>query len=358
MSTVSTSRELRSSVPDDPRWSVLLSRQATGDAFVYGVKTTGVFCRPDCASRIPKPANVIFFGSSTEALAAGFRPCKRCQPTGRDWRQELDAKIARACLELERSGPDFRLSSLAKSLGLSRFHFQRIFKKVVGLSPKQYQSEHRLKRFKRHLRQAKDVTTAIYSSGFGSAPRAYENVTQKLGMTPRQYRQGGEGEVISFTVQQTPIGQALIALSERGVCSIELGKTRAELITDLKASFWRAKLVENNKKLEGHVRQLLAHLEWPERALDFPLDIRGTAFQQQVWKALQQIKPGQTGTYLDLAQKVGKPKAVRAVASACAANMLALAVPCHRVVRSDGGLGGYRWGLSRKRLLLRNEKKG
>jgi len=334
------------------RWQALLARKAAPNAFYYAVKTTGIFCRPNCHSRLPSRANVVFFATPSEALAAGFRPCKRCQPGAQSIEEELTSKLARACRLLEQEPANGSLGWVAKSVGLSPSHFHRLFKQHLGVTPKAYSAMHLTNRFKHELQRHDEVTSALYEAGFCSTSRAYDRVSSKLGMTPRQYLKGGPGVVISFALQKTAIGWILVALSGQGVCAIEIGNSTREIRRRLRDVFPRAKLQEDNARLAGHIRKILDCLKTPERGLKLPLDIRGTAFQRRVWEALQQIPPGQNLSYQAIAQSIGRSQAVRAVANACAANRLALAIPCHRAVRQDGKLGGYRWGLARKRALL------
>lgn len=341
----------------EARWAAVKTRNhdASG-AFVYGVSTTRIFCRPNCRSRLPRRENVRFFDSPAEALQAGFRPCKRCQPNGPAWEQEVDSRISRACRLLEEKEGDVTLGALAKSAGFSPFYFHRLFKARLGITPRQYQQQHRLRQFKSRLRSSQTISTAIYDAGFGSATRAYAGIGTKLGMSPRQYRQGGAGTQISFSVKQTVFGWCLIAATNRGVCAIDFGGNPKELRQRLSSEFPQATLGEDPRSVAGHFDRLADYLANPGRGLSLPLDLKGTAFQCRVWQALREIPTGQTVSYTDLARSVGKPGAVRAVASACGANRVALAVPCHRALRGDGKLGGYRWGLERKRQLLHREK--
>ncbi|HEY5909731.1 MAG TPA: bifunctional DNA-binding transcriptional regulator/O6-methylguanine-DNA methyltransferase Ada [Verrucomicrobiae bacterium] len=340
----------------DERWLALANHTGGPDAFYYGVKTTGVFCRPNCRSRLPNRQNVWFFATPAEALAAGFRPCKRCQPGGTDWEEALSEKVSRACRLIEQADDQGSLGSLAKSVGLSVSHFHRLFKRCLGVTPKAYKAMHRMNRFRRELHRREDVTAALYGAGFGSASRAYDGVAAKLGMTPRQYLKGGPGVVIAFALQKTSLGWLLVALSERGVCAIELGGSARELRDRLGTHFPHATLHEDRFDLAGPIRRVVRFLDAPKEGLSLPLDIRGTAFQRRVWQALQAIPPGKTLSYQAIAREIGHPGATRAVGSACAANRLALAIPCHRAVRQDGTLGGYRWGVARKRALLDLEK--
>ena len=341
---------------DDARWQALHEGRTTPDPFYYAVKTTGIFCRPGCRSRLPKRANVLFFATPAEALAAGFRPCKRCQPATETVEQDLARRLSRACRILEHQSEDNSVASVARAVGLSSSHFHRLFKRCLGVTPKAYASMHRINHFKHQLHWQANVTAALHEAGFNSSSRAYDRVGAKLGMTPRQFSKGGHGVRMVFAVQKTSLGWVLIARSEQGVCSIDIADNSYALRKRLSALFPQAKLEEDNEVLAPYMHELLRYLETPRSGLQLPLDIRGTAFQRRVWAALREIPPGRTLTYRQLARKIGRPSAVRAVAGACAANTLALAVPCHRAVRQDGRLGGYRWGLSRKRALLRREK--
>lgn len=341
----------------DARWQALVERNGeTGDAFVYGVRTTGVFCRPTCRSRLPRRENVRFFASSAEALQAGFRPCKRCQPEGPGWAEESAARISRACKRLEEEEGKVSLDTLAKSAGYSRFHFHRLFKLRVGVTPAQYQRTQRLRRFKSELRRGRSVSAAIYETGFGSSSRAYEGAARNLGMSPARYRAGGAGTEIAFGVGSTPLGLGLIGITERGVCALAFGRNAGQLRRRLRMEFPQATLRESGEILAPYFVRLREYLESPSGMLALPLDCRGTAFQCRVWQALRKVPAGQTVSYKEMAKRVGKPRAVRAVASACAANRIALAIPCHRAVRADGALGGYRWGLKRKSRLLQAER--
>jgi AraC family transcriptional regulator, regulatory protein of adaptative response / methylated-DNA-[protein]-cysteine methyltransferase len=341
---------------DDSRWQAVLERKPEAEgAFYYGVKTTGVFCRPNCHSRLPQRGNVVFFNSASEALAAGFRSCKRCQPNAASYRTELDERIKNACRLLEQPESKLPLSELAGKVGMSAFHFHRLFKSRLGITPKQYQAAHRMDRFKDQLRRNGSVTTALYEAGFGGPSRAYEQVGSKLGMSPRQYQKGGEGVGISFATQRTALGWVLVAATPRGVCALQIGSNPAKLRANLTADFPRARLREHRAALRDYLRIVEGYLAAPGRGLAFPLDIQGTAFQRLVWGALQKVPAGSTASYQQIARRIGAPRAVRAVAGACAANPVALAVPCHRIVRANGALGGYRWGLETKRRLLKQE---
>ncbi len=338
----------------DPRWKTLLAR-AEGD-FVYGVSTTGIYCRPTCPSRLAKPHHVSFYDNADAAEAAGFRPCLRCHPRTQGLPELHTELVTRACRLLEDAEEAPDLASLAAEIGLSKHHFQRIFKQVTGLTPKAYARGLRAQRLRAALVEQQPVTQAIYAAGYQSQSRFYEESQQLLGMSASQYRAGGERARIQFAVGQCSLGAILVARSERGLCAILLDDEPETLVKDLQARFPKAELIGGDKDFEQWVAQVTGFVEAPRLGLALPLDIRGTAFQQRVWQALTDIPPGSTASYADIAERLGNPKAVRAVAGACAANALAVAIPCHRVVRSDGGLSGYRWGVERKRRLLERER--
>ena len=341
---------------DDSRWRAVTTRDAAADGrFYYSVSTTGVFCRPSCASRCPRREHVRFHGSTAEALCAGYRPCLRCRPTGESLAQKHVALVTEACALLDSTTAAVPLATLAARAGLSPYHFHRLFKRVTGVTPREFADARRRARLDGALRKQVRITDAIYDAGFGSAGHFYANAGAALGMTPRQYRSGGENMDIQYAVSRCSLGRVLVAQSTRGVCAILLGDDAGTLVRDLEARFPRARLVMGRRALDASLRAVVAHLDAPESALDVPLDVRGTAFQQRVWRALRDIAPGTTRTYADIARALDRPTAARAVAAACAANPLAVAVPCHRVVRGDGSLAGYRWGVDRKKELLRRE---
>lgn len=342
----------------DKRWAAVIARDPAYDGtFYYSVATTGVYCRPTCAARRPRRENVRFHATCADAEAAGFRPCKRCKPNAPALSQEQAAKVARACrlIETAREAPD--LVSLAKSANLSPFHFHRLFKAMTGVTPKAYATACRQNRIRDQLKRSRSVTEAIYESGFGSAGRFYAASNKILGMTPSHYRTGGADTELRFAVGQCSLGAILVAASPKGVAAILMGDDPAALVRDLQDRFPRAELIGGDKGFEALVAKVIGYVESPGASLDLPLDVRGTAFQQRVWAALRDIPAGTTATYAEIAQRIGAPRAVRAVAGACAANPVAVAIPCHRVVRSDGSLSGYRWGTARKRALLRKEAK-
>lgn len=340
----------------DARWAAIVARNPQVDGqFYYSVKTTGVYCRPSCAARLPRPGHVQFHATRQEAEQAGFRPCKRCRPDQPSPGERQAAKIAEACRLIEESQEPPKLAQLAARAGLSVHHFHRLFKAVAGLTPKAYAAAHRARRVRRTLAGGGTVTEAIYDAGYNSNGRFYETSNEVLGMTPSNYRAGGASTEIRFAVGECSLGSILVARSERGVCAILLGDDPDELTRDLQDRFPRATLIGGDAEFEQVVAQVVGLVEAPGRGLELPLDVRGTAFQQRVWQALQKIPAGSTASYAEIARRIGSPQAVRAVAQACGANALAVAIPCHRVVRHDGALSGYRWGVERKRALLERE---
>jgi AraC family transcriptional regulator of adaptative response/methylated-DNA-[protein]-cysteine methyltransferase len=358
-STVNTSvNNASSSVATlrDPRWALVVARDAKADGrFYYSVRTTGVYCRPSCAARLPRPENVRFHASREAAERAGFRPCNRCRPERPPLAARHAATIAAACRLIEKADTVPALEELAKRVAMSPYHFHRTFRKITGVTPRQYAAAHRAQRVRRALDRGRTITAAIHDAGYGSSSRFYEQSNALLGMTPRDYRAGGVSAEIRFAVGQCSLGALLVAASERGVCAIALGDDPDALARGLQDRFPRARLIGGDRRFERLVATVVGFVDAPATGLDLPLDVRGTAFQQRVWRALCAIRPGRTATYAEIARRIGAPKAVRAVARACAANALAVAIPCHRVVRSDGGLSGYRWGVERKRALLRKE---
>ena len=341
----------------DPRWAAVQARSAAADgSFWYSVQSTGVYCRPSCAARTPRPENVRFHASCAEAEAAGFRPCQRCRPQQPSATAHHAALVTQACriLEAEDTVP---LDALAARVGLSSSHLHRIFKQVTGLTPKAYAAAQREQRVRSALTQSSSdtVTEAIYGAGYQSSSRFYEKSAQVLGMTPGRYRAGGVAQQIRFAVGQCALGAILVAHSGQGLCAILLGDDPDALVRDLQDRFAQAELVGGDAGYESLVARVVAFVEAPGQGLDLPLDVQGTAFQQRVWQALRSIPAGQTASYAEIAARIGAPTATRAVAQACGANALAVAIPCHRVVRSDGALSGYRWGVERKRALLARE---
>ncbi|HUZ72476.1 MAG TPA: bifunctional DNA-binding transcriptional regulator/O6-methylguanine-DNA methyltransferase Ada [Stellaceae bacterium] len=340
----------------DERWQAVMRRDRSADGhFYYSVATTGVYCRPSCAARRPLRANVRFHRDPEAAERAGFRPCQRCRPNGPGLERAHAAAVARACRLIATAEELPSLAALAEAAGLSRFHFHRVFKAMTGVTPRQYASQHRAQRVRAGLRGGGTVTAAIYDAGFNSNGRFYAAASDMLGMTPRRYRAGGPGAAIRFAVGQCSLGAILVAATEKGVAAILLGDDPAKLVEELQDRFPKADLVGGDRAFERLVATVVGFVETPAAGLDLPLDVRGTAFQQQVWQALRRIPAGATATYGEIARRIDRPEAVRAVGQACAANPLAVAIPCHRVVRHDGGLSGYRWGIERKRELLRRE---
>ncbi|WKN21538.1 bifunctional DNA-binding transcriptional regulator/O6-methylguanine-DNA methyltransferase Ada [Azotobacter vinelandii] len=341
----------------DPRWSALLARDPAADGrFVYSVRTTGVYCRPVCPARRPRPENVDFHASALDAERAGFRPCRRCRPERRSPARERAAKVAALCRFIESAERPPDLEELARRAGWSRWHLQRTFKAITGLSPRAYAEAQRAGRLRRELARGAPVTDALYAAGYGSSGRFYAQADASLGMSAGSYRKGGAGRAIRFAVGQCSLGAILVAQSERGICAILLGDDPEALLRDLQERFHAAELIGGDAGFEELVARVVGFVEAPRLGLDLPLDIRGTAFQMRVWEVLRRIPPGTTLDYAEVAELVGAPRAVRAVAGACAANALAVAIPCHRVVRRGGGLGGYRWGVERKRALLERER--
>jgi AraC family transcriptional regulator, regulatory protein of adaptative response / methylated-DNA-[protein]-cysteine methyltransferase len=344
------------SVADDPRWARIVARDKTADGqFWYSVATTGVYCRPSCPSRTANLENVQLHDTLVSARATGFRPCKRCNPDGPSIEAANAAIAARACRIIEESEEEPSLEDLAAAVERSPSYFHRVFKAATGLTPKDYAAAERAKKVRQGLASGNSVTNAIYGAGFNSSGRFYEKSTGMLGMTPSQYRAGGANEDIKFAVGQTSLGAILVASSKKGVAAILLGDDPDELVRNLHDRFPKARLIGADRDYEDLVARVVGFVEAPGIGLDLPLDVRGTVFQQRVWQALQEVPIGETVSYAEIARRMGSPKAIRAVAGACAANKLAVAIPCHRVVRNDGSLSGYAWGVERKRALLDRE---
>jgi AraC family transcriptional regulator of adaptative response/methylated-DNA-[protein]-cysteine methyltransferase len=343
---------------DDARWLAVTTRDRGADGrFVYGVLTTGVFCRPSCPSRQALRRNVAFFDDADQARAAGLRPCRRCQPTGPDVAAQQAALVAQACRVIDATTEPPTLQGLADQLAVSRFHLHRVFKAHTGITPRAYAAARRSQRVRTGLAAGAPVTTAIYDAGFGSSSRFYESAADRLGMTATEMRRGGAGLDIRVAVAGCTLGHVLVAATERGVCTIELGDGPDELLDRFGGRFHAAHLLPADSAFQQLVADVVALVDRPGRpSAELPLDVRGTAFQERVWQALREVPPGSTVTYAELAARVGAPDGARAVASACAANRLAVAIPCHRVVRSDGSLAGYRWGVERKAALLERER--
>ena len=343
---------------DDPRWAAVAGRDAACDGeFFYAVRTTGVYCRPSCAARTPRPENVEFHATAEAAERAGYRPCRRCRPDLPPLATRQAALVADLCRHIEAAEAPPSLADLARIAGLSEFHLLRVFKRVTGVTPKAYASAQRGKRLRTELDRGAKVTEAIYAAGYGSSGGFYRESDRRLGMVPKRYRGSGADMSIRFAVGQCSLGAILVAASARGVCAILLGDEPEALLRQLQERFAHARFIGADAEFEQWVARVVGFVEAPRLGLDLPLDLRGTAFQQRVWQALQQIPPGTTASYGEIARRIGAPRAVRAVAGACAANPLAVAIPCHRVVQRDGGLAGYRWGIERKRALLERESR-
>lgn len=342
---------------EDPRWAAIVARDPKADGlFVYGVKTTGVYCRPSSASRLPRPENIQFFDTPAQAEAAGYRASKRAAGDQTQLAAQHAQLVADACRHIEQADTPPSLNALALQANLSPFHFHRVFKAVTGLTPKGYASAHRSRKVRDSLKASHSVTDALYDAGFNSNSRFYESANQLLGMTPSDYKAGGTNNAILFAVGQCSLGAILVAQSARGVCAILLGDDPDRLVRDLQDQFPKAELVGADQRFEQRVAQVVGFIEAPALGLDLPLDLRGTAFQERVWQALREIPPGSTASYAQIAERIGAPTSFRAVAQACGANSLAVAIPCHRVVRSNGELSGYRWGVERKQQLLAREQ--
>ena len=349
----------RAAVVGDPRWAAVLARDPAADGkFYYSVQTTGVYCRPSCAARLAKPEHVRFHATPEEAEQAGFRPCKRCTPGEPSLAEQHAALVTEACRIIETAENPPRLRDLAEQLGLSPYHFHRVFRQVTGLTPRGYAAAQRAQRVRNGLTQSRTVTEAIFDAGYTASSRFYEVSHEVLGMKATTYSAGGADTEIRFAIGQCSLGAILVAASERGVCAILLGDDPDHLARDLQDQFPHAHLIGGDSQFESLVARIVGFVEAPATGLDLPLDVRGTAFQQRVWQALCRIPSGATITYSELAQAIGAPTAARAVAQACAANPLAVAIPCHRVVRTDGSLSGYRWGVDRKAALLAKEAVG
>jgi AraC family transcriptional regulator, regulatory protein of adaptative response / methylated-DNA-[protein]-cysteine methyltransferase len=349
-------------VEDDLRWQAVAERDAGQDGqFVYAVRSTGIYCRPSCASRRPRREQVRFFTGGEEARAAGFRACKRCQPDQALTVDQAAALVEQACRRIDAqieagSEAGASLEFLAQALHVSPSHLHRLFKAATGLTPHQYAAGRRLQRFKEHVRAGQDLTGALYESGYSSTSRLYENAVEKLGMTPAVYRRGGLGMNIAYTIVDTVLGRMLVAATPQGVCAVSFGEQDAVLEQQLRAEYPAAQIAPDAERLAGWIQALVAHLAGQRPDLALPLDLQATAFQLRVWEELRRIPYGETRTYAQVAEAIGQPSAVRAVANACAANPAVLVTPCHRVVRSDGSLGGYRYGVERKQKLLDKEQ--
>jgi len=342
---------------DDIRWNAVSENNSNADgAFYYAVITTGIYCRPSCKSKLPNRDNVEYFTTCGDAEVAGYRACKRCRPTATSKVGETEQKIIQSCRIIEESETSIKLDDLATKVNLSPYHFHRLFKKIVGITPKQYTSRHRSQRFQKSLKSSPSVTDAIYSAGYGSSGSAYDKNRDQLAMKPKVYRKGADGLTLTYGITQCFLGWVIIAATDRGICAIEFGDNSDILPEQVQARFPNAQLQKADIGFKTLIKEVIDFIESPEGTFQVPLDIQGTAFQQQVWEVLRQIKSGQTMSYTDVAERIGKPNAVRAVASACASNKLAVVIPCHRVVSKTGKMGGYRWGTERKKKLLQLEK--
>ncbi|MCL4183239.1 MAG: bifunctional DNA-binding transcriptional regulator/O6-methylguanine-DNA methyltransferase Ada [Burkholderiaceae bacterium] len=342
---------------EDARWRAVSSRDARADGtFFYAVRTTGVYCRPTCPSRRARRENVSFFETCEQAEAAGYRPCRRCAPDAASQAERNAAMVREACCLIEAADEPPKLDALATAFGLSPFHFHRRFKAITGLTPKAWSAAHRARKVREALADPRaSVTQAIYDAGFNSNSRFYEKSGEVMGMTPTAFRNGGRSARIRFAVGECSLGAVLVACSDRGVCAILLGDDPDALARELQDRFPNADLVGGDAGFEQLVAKVVGFVDAPRTGLDLPLDLRGTAFQQRVWQALRDIPAGQTVSYAEIARRIGAPHSVRAVGQACGANAIAVAIPCHRVVRHDGALAGYRWGVERKRTLLEKE---
>jgi AraC family transcriptional regulator of adaptative response/methylated-DNA-[protein]-cysteine methyltransferase len=346
----------KSYLTDRERWQAVLQRDKNvNDAFFYSVKTTGVYCRPWCPARRARRENVAFHPTPKDAERAGFRPCKRCKPNDPSAHGEPAAMVAQACRLIVDAEEPLSLDALAEAVGMSAWHFHRVFKSMTGLTPKAYATAHRAKRMHEELSRRGTVTSAIYNSGFNSNGRFYAESNKRLGMKPTEFKAGGDGATIRFAAGECSLGSILVAATDLGICSIAMGNDPHTLVRELQDRFPKAELIGGDRQFEKMVARVVAFVENPSMGLELPLDVQGTSFQQRVWKALCEIPCGETRTYAELAQKLGQPNASRAVAGACAANPLAVAIPCHRVVRTNGSLSGYRWGVERKEKLLHAE---
>lgn len=344
------------SVAEDSRWARIVARDKSADGQLwYSVSTTGVYCRPSCPSRAANPKNVALHDTIESARATGFRPCRRCNPDGPSIETENATLVAKACRIIEQSEVEPSLEDLAVAVDRSQSYFHRMFKASIGLTPKAYAAGHRAKKVRDGLEAGTSVTEAMYDAGFNSSGRFYEKSNGMLGMTPTQYREGGANEDIKFAVGQSCLGAILVASSTKGVVSILLGDDPNALVRDLQDRFPKARLIGMDRDYEALIAQVCGFVENPNVGLDLPLDVRGTAFQRRVWQVLQEIPVGEGMSYSEVARRIGSPKATRAVAGACAANNIAVAIPCHRVVRNDGALSGYAWGVDRKRDLCDRE---
>ncbi|HEX8649448.1 MAG TPA: bifunctional DNA-binding transcriptional regulator/O6-methylguanine-DNA methyltransferase Ada [Pyrinomonadaceae bacterium] len=345
----------------DVYWQSVLAKDERFDGiFVYGVRSTGIYCKPSCPSRRPGREQVAFFPSCEAAEASGLRACLRCQPRQKsavDPRVKLVLRVCRA-IEAQEEDTPLSLDELGAHLGVSPHHLRRSFKSITGITPRQYAAAHRLRLFKSRIKEGAEVTAAMYDAGYGSSSRLYEKASEQLGMTPATYRRGGKGMNINYTIVDCYLGRLLVAATERGICAVHFGDHDDMLADSLKGEYPAALIRHDETTLSEWVSEILRYLDGSQPNLGLPLDLQATAFQLRVWEALRSIPYGMTRSYKEVAEAIGQPDAVRAVASACAKNRVALVTPCHRVIRESGELGGYRWGLERKRELLKRESKG
>jgi len=342
---------------EETYWQAVLTRDKHSDGtFVYAVRSTGIYCNPSCAARRPRREQVVFFPQPEAAEQAGYRACRRCRPQEASVYQLQLEMVQHAChyIDTHLEGP-LTLEALGKEVSVSPYHLQRVFKRIMGITPRQYAQAYRLGQLKQQLKEGETVTTALYNTGYGSSSRLYEQAPAQLGMTPAAYRQGGKSMHIGYAIVDCPLGRLLIAATEKGICAVSLGDSDAVLETALHSEYPAAEIQRDGVELSQWVSTLLNHLNGQQPQLDLPIDVQATAFQWRVWQALRAIPYGSTRSYGQVAQALGDPKATRAVARACASNPVAIVVPCHRVVREDGKLGGYRWGLERKQRLLAQE---
>jgi AraC family transcriptional regulator, regulatory protein of adaptative response / methylated-DNA-[protein]-cysteine methyltransferase len=339
-------------------WQAVLAKNASCDGvFVYAVRSTGVYCRPSCPARRPRREQVLFFSLAQAAEQAGFRPCLRCHPQNATTGNPQAELVEHVCYYIDANLENpLTLATLGEQVNINPHHLQRVFKRIMGITPRQYTEARRLSWLKAQLKEGQAVTTALYETGYGSSSRLYEQASTRLGMTPATYRRGGKGMQISYTIVDCPLGRLLVASTERGLCAVSLGNSDAELVTALLGEYPAAEFRCDDINLSLLVSSLLDHLNSKQIDLNLPLDLQATAFQWRVWEELRAIPYGSTRSYSEIARAIGHPKAVRAVARACATNPVAIAIPCHRGVREDTNLGGYRWGIERKQALLKREK--
>ena len=335
-------------------WRATLARDSQADgSFVLAVRSTHIYCRPSCPARRPLRRNVMFFRTREEAEKRGYRPCLRCRPN------EISSSVAlvqRAAVQLAESGDGIRLAALARELGTTQATLRRAFLQVTGVNPRDLAEALRIKKFKAMLRAGKSITDALYETGYGSSSRVYERSNAQLGMTPGVYRKGGQGMKIGYSIAKSPLGKVLVAATERGVSAVYLGDVENAMIAELRKEYPRAEIAPATDSFQRWVREIVQRIEGKQPRMELPLDLQATAFQRRVWQELQRIPRGRTRSYAQVARSLGQPKAVRAVARACATNPVSIVVPCHRVIREDGALAGYRWGLSRKEQLLAQER--